>query len=227
MPAMNTELLRFSPRRRVPNLPAILAFTALAAATVFHSIDALAATGMQRCMAADGIPVYTDKACAALGARRVPIPGELLARIAREEAAFDAAAESGFDGTMRRTSTAVARRTPASGCARSPTQLSMDLQGAWALGDVNRVAESYHWVGLGHHQAHRVMQRLDRLSAKPLVQAEYFNAQIGSGPMQLAGSSHDGARLAGIMQLMFGEGSARGVQDFDVRRYGGCYFIEF
>lgn len=203
------------------------ALAVLAASTALHPIDALAATAIQRCVSADGIAVYTDKACATLGARRLPIPGALLARIARDEAAFDGSTEAGFDGTMRRSGGAVARRTPASGCARSPTQLSMDLQGAWALGDVNRVAESYHWVGLGHRQAHRVMQRLDRLSAQPLVQASYFNARIGSGPMQLAGPSHDGAGLAGVMQLMFGEGSARSVQDFDVRRYRGCYFIEF
>src|SRR3546814_7694973 len=68
---------------------------------------------------------------------------------------------------------------------RSSTQLSMDLQGAWALGDVNRIAESYHWVGLGTGQARTIMQRLDRLAEQPLWQAHYFDARIG-GAMHYA-----------------------------------------
>lgn len=216
--------------RYPPLSAALFALAALTAALTVPAIPtALAATPIQRCEASDGTVIYTDKACAAHDAQRTPISGELLGRIARDEAARDSTAEAGFDGAVRpATATAiVARRSASSGCARTPTQLSMDLQGAWALGDVNRIAESYHWPGLDHRQGQRIMQRLDRLSGQPLLQAEFFNAQIGSGPMQLVDASSDGPGAAGVMQLMFGEGGSRSVQDFDVQRYRGCYFIKF
>lgn len=213
-------------RRR---LTVALAGTGLLA-TMFalqHIPTAAAADGIQRCIGSDGTVAYTDHACAALGATATPISDELLTRIAREQAAEASGAEAGFDRTARAAKPVVARRSAASGCARSPTQLSMDLQGSWALGDVNRIAESYHWTGLGHAQGQQIMQRLDRLSGKPLSRVHYFDARIGSGAMQLADAGGGSAGLAGIMQVVLGNGTARTVQDFDVARYQGCYFIRF
>jgi hypothetical protein len=102
----------------------------------------------------------------------------------------------------------------------------MDLQGALALGDVNRVAESYHWVGMGHRQAQQVLARLDDLTRRPVVHAQYFNAQIG-GALAMADASSSAPSAGGMLQVMFGEGSARRVVDFDVQRYAGCYFVRF
>ena len=182
-------------------------------------------SGIQRCEAPDGTAIYTDKACAALGATATPIPGELLTRLASDTGAGPGAQGSVFGN---RHAPAIARRSAASGCARSTTQLSMDLQGAWALGDVNRIAESYHWVGLDTGQARSIMQRLGRLAGQPLWQAHYFDARIGGGMMQLADAS-GGANPgdAGVMQLVLGDGASRQVQDFEVRRYHGCYFVQF
>ena len=45
-----------------------------------------ATSAILRCQSADGSMVYTDKACSAFGGKTVPIPGELLTRIARDEA---------------------------------------------------------------------------------------------------------------------------------------------
>lgn len=176
--------------------------------------------GIQRCEAADGTAVYTDRACASLGATASPMSGELLTRLASSGGDLD----PGMFGARRAPS--VARRSLASGCARSSTQLSMDLQGAWALGDVNRIAESYHWVGLDSGQARTIMQRLDRLAAQPLWQAHYFDARIG-GATHYADASAAAPSSAGVMQLVFADGASHQLQDFDVRRYHGCYFIEF
>ena len=196
--------------------------TLLAAALLSLMPTAHAATAIQRCVGADGTPIYTDKPCAVFKAQRTPISGELLGRIARDRTA-NVLGGGDFDGTPRATP-AMARRSAASGCARTPTQLTMDLQGAWALGDVNRIAESYHWVGLRHRSGQQILRQLERLATQPLLQAEYFDARIGSGAMQFADASAGGSGAAGIMQVMLAGG---GVQDFDVERYRGCYFIRF
>lgn len=205
--------------------PSALAATLLAAMALPGLAPAQSAgSGIQRCEAPDGTAIYTDKACGALGATATPISGELLTRLASDTSTGGEA--RGVFGNRR--APAIARRSAASGCARSTTQLSMDLQGAWALGDVNRIAESYHWVGLDTGQARSIMQRLARLSERPLWQAHYFDARIGGGIMQLAdASAGTNPGDAGVMQLVLGEDASRQVQDFEVRRYHGCYFVQF
>lgn len=211
-------------------LPATIAALVLVAAAIPVSMPVKAAsTGIQRCQSSDGNTVYTDKPCAMFGAEAMPMSAELLTRIAREDAA--GSNEIDLYDTYQGPSAglSVARRSTASGCARSVTQLSMDLQGAMAMGDVNRVAESYHWVGLSNRQGQQIMQRLDDLAAKPLVDAQYYNAQIGSG-LQFADASQSAPAStgnAGIMQLVMGQGSLRTVIDLDVERYQGCYFVRF
>lgn len=120
----------------------------------------------------------------------------------------------------------VARRSPQSGCARTPTQLSMDIQGSMALGDVNRLAESYHWVGQSHRQAQQRMQRLQALIERSLLDVSFHNAQIGPGHAQLAGPGPAGSST-GIMQLSFADASNLHAIDFQVLRFSGCYFIRF
>lgn len=201
--------------------------TALAVvAAVSHPAPAHAAgTVIQRCQGNDGVEIYTDQACAALGATPLPMPGGLLRRL-DDHGGWRRGADAG-------PSAAIAPRRPAaSGCARTPTQLAMDLEGAFALGDVNRIAESYHWVGLSSTQGRHVMQRLERLSDEPLLQARHFDATIGGGWVQVAaagaGIGVDAGGSAGIMQLVFGEdGDVARALDFDVRRYHGCYFVRF
>lgn len=180
--------------------------------------------GIQRCEAPDGTTIYTDKACAALGATASPMSGTLLTRLAYAHAS-DAVFNAGAAQAQR--APAGARRSAASGCARSSTQLTMDLQGSWALGDVNRIAESYHWVGLSQNQARSVMDRLERLAEQSLWQARFFDARIGGGMMQLADASASSVQGAGVMQLIFGDDDSRQMQNFDVERYHGCYFVQF
>ena len=186
---------------------------------------AQAGTGIQHCQAADGTMVYTDKACMALGAASRPLPSELLNRIAREEARTGAISPTTSDAIATPRPAVVARRSASAGCARTPTQLSMDLQGSLALRDVNRLAESYHWVGLTHAQSKPIMQKLERLAPEPLEAVHFFDAQIGPGGMQLADAGSSNA-TAGVMQLRFG-GEFRQVLEFEVERYEGCYFIQF
>ncbi|WP_189457800.1 hypothetical protein [Cognatilysobacter bugurensis] len=157
----------------------------------------------------------------------MPIPGELLARLATDR---DPATLPDLDnpGAMPLPA-APGRRSPAAGCARSPGQLARDLHGALALGDVNRVSESYHWVGHTHAQAQPVLARLERLGSRPVRQVEFFDVTIGPASFVDAQAPAlarpDGT--AGLLQLEFGQGTAYEVVDFDVQRYAGCYFVRF
>ena len=195
------------------------------------------ASDIQRCLAKDGTTLYTDKPCAALGAEAMPMPAALHARLddARDAEMgaggmgggyVDASLPLSPAGTSARPM--AARRSPAAGCARSPTQLAMDLQGAFALGDVNRIAESYHWVGMDQPSATAVMQRLERMGRSTVVDTRYYDASITSSGI---GSWADaGATLAsssGVLQVTLGGEGGAAVVDFDVERYEGCYFVRF
>jgi len=186
-----------------------------------------AGSGIQRCESTGGAAIYTDKACRSFGATAVPMSGELLVRLANEEA--DAPRGSLASSQVAAPAPAPGRRSVSAGCARPPTQLAMDLRGAFALGDVNRIAESYHWVGMSHAGAMAVMQRIEQLQRDTLVDTQYFDAIIGSGFANLADSSGgdvDGA--AGILQATFGDdGRVTSITDFEVRRHAGCYFVRF
>lgn len=183
--------------------------------------------------------IYTDKACSASGATAAPIPGELLDRIAREESREHSLRDddlledayvtsqtrwddaSGDARAMRTT-----RRNPARGCARSPTQLAMDLGASLAGGDVNRIAENYHWTGLSTRTGGRVMDRLQHLTGKRVLDSHYFDAQIGFADAGTGDSSMRGGD-AGMLQVVLSDEGSRSAIDFDVHRYAGCYFVSF
>ncbi len=204
--------------------------TALLLSSVPATAPLHATTAIQRCVSSDGNVAYTDKACSTLGAANVVIPGSLLTRIAREEARYaDDDASSAV--AMPTAPMPAGRRSVASGCARTPTQLAMDLRGALTLGDVNRVAESYDWRGMSSPQANRTMDRLQHLIGKPVLDSHYFDAQIGAagtadGATLLASNTSVGGD-AGVLQLILGADATRSAIDFDVHRALGCYFVRF
>lgn len=204
-----------------PLVSILFAASAFTAAGNAQADDAV----IQRCEAADGNPIYTDKPCASFAARPTRISNDLAFRLTMANSAgsrleLQPAAMGAYrdmSGSMR--VSIPGRRSAAAGCARSPQQLSRDLVGAFALHDVNRVAESYHWAGMSSHRALPVMKQLERLSAQPLADARFLAAWIGSGEEAAAAIPSD----AGLMQLVFAGGTR--VVDFSVRQFSGCYFI--
>jgi hypothetical protein len=217
--------------------------------TVPASAPVEATSAIQRCESPDGTLVYTDKSCAAFSAKAVPMSGELLTRIAHEDAREDSIASATGDAgsmdasqyvdaatpldTATGTGIPVSRRGPGSGCARTPTQLAMDLRGSLGLGDVNRVAESYDWAGLSNRQGQRILDRLQQLIGRQVVDSRYFDAQITSSPFfadagaaMSADASDARPADAGILQLTLG-GAQASIIDFDVRHYAGCYFVRY
>ncbi|HEY5804580.1 MAG TPA: hypothetical protein VIT90_12880 [Lysobacter sp.] len=195
---MNTQ-----PRR----VAAWVCFWALLLAAPAHAVGSL-----HRCQAHDGQAVYTDTACVALGAAPAPMSAELVNRLT-----FDASASAslGLLDSGHMSGAIPVRRPAASGCARNVGQLSLDLLGAFAMGDVNRIAESFHWPGLRHEQAQQVMTRLQRLSRQSLVDASYWPG-LATATASVGG---------GAMQLVFSE--PQQVLELGVERYSGCYFVRF
>jgi hypothetical protein len=190
-----------------------------------------------RCRSPDGTIGYTDRSCAVFGAKSVPIDAQLVTRIVRDQArqarlqAMAAGAQPDFDmGSATHIDDAYAaapatpgRRSPASGCARTPAQLANDLQASVALGDVNRIAESYHFAGMSTAAGERVLDRLQRYAGRSVVDSNYYAASMGP-----ALDDTGAGDAPGVVQLVLGgqEGGAAAV-DFDVERYAGCYFVSF
>ncbi len=187
--------------------PRSLAAWALSWALLCAIAPAQAAGSIHRCETSDGLAVYTDRACAALDARPSPMSTDLLTRLTMDRGSTHAGLEPDRAlGTAIRT-----RRPPQNGCARTPQQLSVDLLGSFAMGDINRIAESVHWPGLRHRQAHEVMRRLQQLARQSLVDASFWPGLADNG--------------AGAMQLTFARPGQ--VMELGVERYGGCYFVRF
>lgn len=211
------------------SLLASLAATLLLVAAPM-AVPVRATSAILRCQSPDGTLVYTDKACSAFGAKAAPMPGNLLSRIYRDESHFaDGDADA---GTVDHSLPAVARRDPSAGCARTPAQLAMDLRASLAMGDVNRVAESYHWVGMSSREGEHTIDRLQALTGKPVLDSHYFDAQIQLASLDDAGMGRgaDASAIgggAGMLQLVLGDDGSRSAIDFDVRRYAGCYFVTF
>ena len=198
---------------RTRTVATLLSVVALSALPWSQAVQA--GSGLQRCQSADGSISYTDRGCAVLGSKPMPVPAELLTRIASERSREEQTAELDAFPEIAETNYTPGRRSPLGGCARSKQQLLADLRGAFALGNVNRLAESYHWVGKSNRQAQQQMLQLERMAGEGLLEAQLFDTQIGLG-------AGDGS--AAMLQLTLGQDQPRQVLDLDVMRYSGCYF---
>ena len=199
------------------------AFLAAALTTALYAAPAAApasaAGTIQRCQAADGSVGYTDKSCAVFDRRTVAVSAIVV-----DDAPGGTLQHAPMAGIGQARAN-VGRRSVADGCARTPTQLQMDLQGAFALGDVNRVAESYHWVGLSSDQARTTMDRLQQLATQPVLDTQYYNAGIGTGSLLASAAGAPGG--GGMLHLLLAGDGSPSVVDFDVHHYAGCYFVSF
>lgn len=124
--------------------PSLLLITALAALAWAAPVPVPAATPVQRCVTSDGRTVYTDRHCADLGAvSRIP-PART--------------GGSRRDVHLHRI-----------GCARTLPALTGEVAAAVRARDVNRLASIYHWAGVSNASARRILDRLEAVAARPLV----------------------------------------------------------
>lgn len=214
---------------RKPLFASLIAASVLAAATSAPRPAEATATGVLRCQMPDGTTLYSNQGCGAFGARSAPITADLANRIVSErrrearlgalrngedpDVALDELQAASFARSFA--SAPSARRDMSAGCARTPAQLARDLQASMAMRDVNRVAESFDWQGMPNRDAQRVMDGLVRLAEHDLVGAEYFDAALGP------------ATQAGVLQVTLRDDGAPRIDDFEVTRASGCYFLRY
>lgn len=96
---------------------------------------------VNRCTTDSGAEIYTDKPCAAIGAND---------RLPRGAA---------IQGTGPRRL----------GCARSMQDLIYEITAAVDQHDINRLGAVYHWVGIGDESGSRILDRLQAIVDRPLV----------------------------------------------------------
>ena len=112
-------------------------------ALISHAPSA-AAQEVQRCTTMAGETVYTDKRCEDIGAMdHLPSP----------------ATEA----------TATASHLYRGGCSRTLSDLVSQISGAISAQDVNRLAGVYQWAGMSDQAANRILDRLDAVVQRPLV----------------------------------------------------------
>ena len=105
-----------------------------------------ASAQVRRCVQADGTEVYTDRACEAIGARERLPP------------------------SPPRTGDSASAVRPT--CARSVEDLAYAVQEALQAGDANRLAAWYDWSGMRTADGYRLMERLQAIAARPLVDVQ-------------------------------------------------------
>jgi hypothetical protein len=153
---------------------------------------------VRRCTGADGTEIYTDRRCADLGATdRVP------------------RAAPGAPGRFYR-----------GGCSRNLLDLVYELTAAVDSHDVNRVAGLYHWVGMSSSGAVAVMNRLDVIAQRPLVDVVpvYPASALGEGdyyPQTTVRRAPIGLRL----EQTLANGSTPSRTMLGLRRYLGCWWV--
>lgn len=117
----------------------------LLAACWLRPADALAQQDIRRCTTGRGNTIYTDRRCDEVGA------SERLPR-------GDAAPPTRGGGLA-----------PRAGCARNLRDLVYEITSAIDNHDVNRLGAVYHWVGMDAESGYRILERLQTIVDRPLV----------------------------------------------------------
>ena len=123
--------------------------------------------GMRHCVGPDGVPIFTDRRCSDLGAApRVVVP-------------------SMPGGAMPVLPTRV------HSCARNQTALLDGVRAALENHDVNRLADFYHWSGMGTTEGYRLMERLDAFSERQVVDVQLVREARPEEPEDLYSDRFD------------------------------------
>jgi len=195
-----------------PRHPA-LAGALLSAVAIAAALPAPAAAQIRRCTTPDGGTVYTDRSCDSLGA-------------------VENRPETG--GTAG--STALRYR---GGCSRRLQDLVFEVTAAIDARDTNRLARSYHWVGMSHGNGYAVIERLDRIAHRPLLNISALRpAQTvvaAQAPVPLAASNGRAAMpatppaprqpVALRIDQSLADGITPSTTTFRLRRHMDCWWI--
>ena len=168
---------------------------------------------VRRCTAADGSLVFTDRKCQDIGAseRLQPPP--------------PAGMGASYPGSYRST------------CARSVQDLAWALSSAIQSGDANQVAGVYDWSGMSSSNAYRLMERLDLIARRPLVDVQPMYAggtnEYGDGVVEFDEQTGEVVarpqrkpRLIGLrVEQTLANGTTPSRTVFGLRRNLGCWWV--
>lgn len=154
-------------------------------------LPAVAAAQVNRCELPNGDTVYTDRRCDSIGARP---------HVA-------AAATPGV-------------RSHRAACARTLRDLAYEVTASIEAHDVNRLAGVYLWSGLGTREGYALMDRLQAVVDRPLVDLQ---------PVYAGGEDEALAPTRPPVALRLEQTSARGSTPvravFGLRRHLDCWWI--
>jgi len=171
-----------------------------------------ASAQVRRCTAADGTEVYTDRRCEDIGAS---------ARASRPAGEVGNLLGSRWRAT----------------CPRSVQDLSWAVDDAIRAGDANRLAGLYDWSGMSTGNAYRLMDRLQAIAQRPLVDVQPVYAgganAHGDAPVQfdeLTGevlpSDPLPPRLVGLrVEQTLAGGATPSRTVFGLRQRMGCWWV--
>jgi hypothetical protein len=112
--------------------------------------------GVRQCYSPEGVPVFTDRRCADLGASPLAPPPAM---------------GEGASLTPRVRS-----------CARNQSMLLDGVRAALESHDANRLADYYHWTGMDSKSGYQMMERLDAFSARQVVDVRLVRNAAPEGP---------------------------------------------
>ena len=175
--------------------------------------------GLRRCVAEDGVTLFTDRRC------------ELLVEVPERQAA----------GEPTRPAPQVLRvRT----CARSQGDLLEGVRMALESRDPNRLAEFYHWSGMGTAQGYQLLSRLEGVAGRGLVDVQLVSSHEPREPRYDEGygwfrspmpalepepepTPTANADLLRVDQLRADDAIESQVTWFHLRSIAGCWWLQF
>lgn len=191
--------------------PALALPTLLLAALAWLPHAALAQK-VHRCEGMDGKPVYTDKRCEDVGAM------DALPRAT-------VSPEGNTGGALR------------SACPRTLSDLVYRITSAIDNRDVNRLAGVYQWAGVSDATANRILDRLETIVERPLLDIEPIRSApppIVDDAGNVVDANEDGyypqtaapSRPVALKVMQTSKnGSAMASTTFALRRSYGCFWI--
>lgn len=198
-----------------------------------------------QCRDAQGVSIYTDQPCDAIGAAMVSRIDTKRPGGARSDAPGATLGSGGAESLQTH-----ARLVP--GCsARDPATLASELRFALESGDANRVAALYHWPGASSSSARALFSRFGRMVDRQTLGVElvYANAvtvasaqrtdtwlddwPASSGPaaaeVERPPPAPPPRRRSGMPSIVIsqqGDGDA-GTTHASIRSYAGCLWFVF
>lgn len=176
--------------------------------------------GLRRCVDGSGVTIFTDRRCADLDALDARVP-------------------------PRGVQPVVPLRVRS--CARNQDDLLAGVRAALENHDANRLADYYHWTGMGTAQGYQLMERLASFSERPVVDVQLvsgepqFDYEEPAAPFLFGPQAGDdespvepppspkprAARLLRVDQMRSDSDAASQVTYFHLLTNAGCWWMRF